>query len=630
MTDRNGERHNDTDFGSSQTKSSGTEAEKDDFWEIDMLLPRTRTAPRRAPGATDTTEITFGPVSSRIGESIAGFSDTEAVSDVPLNLNPKKNDVVVRHFIPPHSGEMKNAQTAPETPILNYEPEGSLIHRVRVFSWSSQYHYYRDFCADAARYLSEEPIEDGKPMSPVPFFSYVPQYSQMRKEQLMYYFYWRREFRRGNICHADDSYIYLYIYEILNTAGYETKPEDGLCTLYRLFRTYGKKSSQLTRLLSEWIVDYSLIFRLPVPENERAESDFPRMYGSTLKEFYMSSPVGGTEGYTDMLIRFCSAYDYRKSHFYTGSNRAYFDRFLPGSLAAVTRQYSDGTHLFAGMGMRDSHMIRNAFEQALCSYRIRYRIEIEYASFSRSHEMRYFVSDILKYTENRLRGYLRIKSRLSVYSLSVDVKKCIDRYCDESFPRAPTADPKRRKEEIPVYEKLYDLPKTPLSLSHAEEIELDSWETTRRLTEAFADKTDPLFADGLPGGDSASDVFPAATSPIVSKTEKNSENGKICEASEEELVPERSGATTESVLKRVLGEWYPFAVSAYLENVAEQQRFAAARGMFPDLVADRINELAADEFGDILLENSGEGYTVIEDYRSLFTGDGDLEKQSCD
>jgi hypothetical protein len=41
-------------------------------------------------------------------------------------------------------------------------------------------------------------------------------------------------------------------------------------------------------------------------------------------------------------------------------------------------------------------------------------------------------------------------------------------------------------------------------------------------------------------------------------------------------------------------------------------------GMLPDLIADRINEIAADETGDILLIDAGGGYEILDEYRDLF------------
>lgn len=561
-------------------------SERDDFWDIDMLIPKRTAAPRRAPGATDTTEISF---------SFQHMENDAIVRDAPLTQKIADTHVIVRHAVPQH-GYADPAEEIPRTPIVAYDSAQSLIHRVEIYPWSSKYHYYRDFCTDAARYIRMDASEDAVPY--VSFFSYVPQYSQLRKDQLRYYLYWRREFRKGNVLKTDDSYLYLYIYEIINTAGYETDPEEGIEMLFRLFYTYGRQNMRLSQLLSEWIVDFALIFRLSVPEWARREHDYHRAYRSALKEFYVSSSGDPVGGYADLLLRFSTAYDYRKSHFYKDSNTAYFDRFLPGALSAVLAQYSDGSHLFSNAGLRDSHMMRNAFEQALCSHRVRFRIEVDYASFSRSHEMRYLVSDILKYTENRLRAFLGIKSRLTVYSLSQDVKKCIDRYCDESFPHKSQVHTVRAAESIPSYERLYDLPETPLDLSNAAKIELDSWETTKRLTEAFSEESESAeVAVTVPSLESAEETMPAVLETPT------------------EIAPEAEAPASFSALFR---ELYPFLEAAYRSDYAAQQAFSAKIGMLPDLIADRINEIAADETGDILLIDAGGGYEILDEYRDLF------------
>lgn len=569
-------------------KAKGSTAQEyDDFGEIDMLLPKTRVAPRRAPGSTDTTEISFMP-------PVKDYTPkTEPpVTDSPFTLTPGKDDVIVRRVITP-TAVMTEKKV--EAPVIEYENEHSLVHRVRIFEWPNRYHYYRDFCRDAARYLHEE-IADETPFVSVPFFSYVPQYSQLTSAQKECYFRWRSAFRKGQIYKVDESYLYLYVYEILNLAGHEIPSEEGLNLLYRIFHAYGTEHARLSRLLTEWICDYSLIFHLSVPKEERLHKDYTRTYLSTLKEFYISSPTDHLEGYTELLLRFCSAYDYRKSHFYNDANKAYFDRYLPGALSSAISEFSSSHHLFSETGMRDSHMVRNAFEQALCSYRIRYRIEVDYASFSRSHEMRYLVAAILKHTENRLRGLLGIKSRLSVYSLPTDVRKSIDLYCDENFPRKSTLAVKTaRPEEIPAYEKLYDLPTTPLSIQHASEIELDSWETTRRLTEAFTDDVPEEKAEIVTMPPPVEAVPPIHPESSVEVSEEAEEVNFPCQ----------------------LREWIPFLKAVRDHDPVSVNRILREKGMLPDLAADCINEIAADALGDVLLYEGDNGYEIYEDYIAL-------------
>ena len=60
-----------------------------------------------------------------------------------------------------------------------------------------------------------------------------------------------------------------------------------------------------------------------------------------------------------------------------------------------------------------------------------------------------------------------------------------------------------------------------------------------------------------------------------------------------------------------------FLRAALEESASRQKAFAAAYGKPTDVIADEINELAADLLGDILLETDGIVYTVLEDYRDM-------------
>ena len=55
-------------------------------------------------------------------------------------------------------------------------------------------------------------------------------------------------------------------------------------------------------------------------------------------------------------------------------------------------------------------------------------------------------------------------------------------------------------------------------------------------------------------------------------------------------------------LGAALGEYLPFVLAALDGDVASERAFAAARGALTDAVADTVNDIAAGEFGDIILE----------------------------
>lgn len=530
----------------------------DDFWDIDALIP-----PRRAQHYahnTDTAEIVLEPL--------------QRDQDDSLNADSKPPE---RHYIPPYTEE--RLRKAPD-PDRMYEPQNSLITSVRLYKEKSQYRYYEDFVRDAKRLYAVKGVE----CPHVPFFSYVPQYSQMNRGQLEWYLWWRENFRRGEYLSTDYSYLLLYAYEVINLSD-KTEPEEGQNALCSLWLHYRDIFHQLDGNLPEWICDYSLMYQLPPPSGLSGQLLLAAISRCALKEFYITA--SGEEGLCRGLPVFCSNYDFHKSKFCTEENRALFERLIVGALLEIGRKTSKDGKLFGSSGMDASRMVRSAFSGALCAYHLKYRIAVEYTSFSCSHELRYLITDIIKYTENRIRAHLGIRSRLSVYALSVSVRKMLDAYLDPLLPRH-TIPSGAQEAEIPEYEKLYDLPKTPLSFSAAAQIERDSWDTTSRLVEAF-EEADP---SELPTPVLEEMLIPPSVAEI---TENNGSDDLFC----------------------AIKPYLRFLRAALSKDGGEQRALAQEMHSMPDVIADTVNELCAECTGDILLEECDGIYVVIEDYRSM-------------
>ena len=563
---------------------SAREKELDDFWDISALVPPKKAPTSRARASVEIAEITAPGKSEEQRET--ELSSTRLSRVAPAAPKPvaekTESDSVITRYIPPHSPEQNRQQPLPDE---EYTPQSGMLHRVRMYRWKTAYQYYEDFCRHAEAFLERR----AAPCPPVAFFSYVPQYAQMNRAQLNWYFYWRDCARRGEILPADYSYILLYVFEIINLADKidVSFGQRQLCALRTAFRgTYPR----LGHLLNEWICDYSLIHRLPPPDSE----DLQAVADCTLKEFYVPDTDASLR-YAHALMAFGSNYSYVKSKFAAGENRALYDRHMPGALQACIADSGEVGQRMAGAGLEETRLIRDAYVGALCSHRVKRRIEIDYCSFARSHELRILVTDIMKYTENKLRAYLGVKSRLGLYALPQTFRDCIDRYLQSALPskdRAMRAEPRQE------YEALYDAPKTAFSASHAAEIEAASWTTTDRLISAF-------------GEESVQDQ--SAEIPATAIPEPSS---KMIET-ETPLPAAESDAGEYALLKKELGDLAEF-VNFALNGAAQKQiAYARERGEMIDSLADRINEIAADILGDILLEEAENGgYTVLEDYRT--------------
>lgn len=543
--------------------------ELDKFWEIDDLIPK-----RRAPHYTadnETTEIELPPPNR------PNNAQPKSPTQEPI---PARDQSPKTRFIPPHGPEEE--RTRPQ-PMLEYTPDNALIRRVRIYPWKMEYRYYEGFLRDANRLYRVV----GEECQRVPFFSYVPQYAQMNRPQLEWYLWWRESARQGDYLDTDYSYVLLYVYEILNLSDVmdAARSQRILCELWLRYRSIYR---QLDSYLPDWICDYSLIHQLPSPDRSFGITVSDVMPHATLKEFFV--PSGGENGYLTALLAFCSNYDYRKSKFYTKENADLFDRVIPEAVGRVTKSLSQNGKLFATAGMDDSKMLRDAYSGGLCAYRNKRRIEVEYCSFSRSHELRFLITDVVKYTENKIRCAIGVRSRLSVYALPVPLRDLLDRYCEEALPRRSSCVSKKNDPEPAEYEHLYDLPRTELSLSHAVSIERASWETTERLVEAFEEENEDFEEKAV--------VIPVPSAEAVPTPE--APDSKNFSASSDPWEPYRA---------------YLSALCA--EDAAKAREAVLRAGLPEEVLADEINALAADLLGDILLEEADQGFSVIEDYLDM-------------
>ncbi len=667
-----------------------------DFWNLDDLLPPSKKVPASKGFSPDTSaveitvpagvlpgDITVNPVlapgtgatqpaapeeTAPARGTLTGTGGVFVDADVPLRERP----------VNPYAAK----EPPREEPETVYRPEHSLLHEVRIYPWRTAYTYYEQFRGHALKLHPRE----GSECAEVDFFSYMPQYTQLTREQLHYYLWWRTNFRKGIYLHAAFSYLLLYLYEQINLSG-KIPPEEGQQNILRLWLSYRGEHPRLDVLVREWLCDYSLLHRLPPPALPRALYG-ELLAGCRLKEFYVSGWQGAEEEVLAILL-FCNNYDYKKSKFYRADTAELYDRVLSGAVAAALsffREKNGGIGHSAGV----STITRDAFAGAVCSYRLKRRIEVDYASFSHTHELRYIMTDVLKYAENAIRAKISVKSRLTVYQISTELRRVLDAYLEGAIPQKAPARCEKKAE--PDYEKRYEIPVRPISPEHAAKIEAESWETTRRLVEAFGGDGEPTPEPPVTGNRTVATTAPPATEnqtapPEVTATEKRVDvppegtpageaGGKgtpravetpqnfLDSAKKAQNFPdsflsnenmffsgERSGvfekntsllsdktpenpaenvreapagttATSgkvkevlpESPLQKALGELAEFVRLAAAGDRAGERRFAAAHGLMPDALADRINTAACDILGDIILEDAGGYYTVIEDY----------------
>lgn len=87
------------------------------------------------------------------------------------------------------------------------------------------------------------------------FVRYFPTYQAMSDAQLRGYFSWRGKVRKGVVEKTSLSFVFVYIYELLNQIGVST-PEEGFHTLKNFWAAYRDIEPRIDNYAALWLKDY--------------------------------------------------------------------------------------------------------------------------------------------------------------------------------------------------------------------------------------------------------------------------------------------------------------------------------------------------------------------------------------
>ena len=512
---------------------------KDDFWDIASLLPKKADTPKKQP---------YGEVP---------LPEIKSDDETPEIESHAERDARVLHSV---SGDGANS-------IGEYFPrDNPFITRVRIFERRSHMRLFHGFKSDGAAWQALR----GTPCPYVPFFSFVPQYEQLNAAQKAYYLYFREEANKGNYIEAGQSYVFLYIFEILNLPDL-IPPKIGVLRLAKVWKEYRKTMPMLDKNLIPWLADYGLLHGVSCPRAILFPFLDEILAKSNLKEYYLGFEEDEKNSTVDALILLTSQYRYENSRYAQGEYALLFHTHIRQAASAVLR------HVFLDGGKIRYQTVSkrfDAFAGALWAGASRYELEVTYYSVTGTDDLKILMTAAVKYAENKLRAYLSVKSRLSVSCLPDHVRTLIDAYFERALP------PKSEKkvEERPSYEMMYEPLSVGVSTEDARAIEQSSWENTWRL---------------IPDSE-REEIF----SSLDNKTVENTETTQP-PSSDSVSLTEDQRAFLACLLR---GEQHG------------AHRLAKDTGVSYETLGEAINEYFADSLGDVVLEFTGDGYTVIPDY----------------
>ena len=526
------------------------ENERDDFWDLSKLVPKKKTM---SQFATKSPSVLYAPNSDTVEK-------------------PKRDDSERKLDL---SGVNLDAEAEIYTPKNH-----SLIKKVVIKKHLDRFDFYDSFRKAAIVYFDYKTDK----CDFVQYYSYMPQYSQLSPSQKSYYFYWRDMIRQGKFIKTDYSYLYLYVYEIINLPDL-IPPEDGLSILISLWREYRGPLPRLDLYFSIWVQDYCLIHKLPAPTERISDFIFDVISSSAFPEFYLSDWKCASEHGVVSILAYLSDYDYRRGKYADGNPDSSEDRrkrqaelykmHIESAMRIILFEIEHVISL-GGADASIKTLRRDAFPNSLCTHAVKRRLEIEYYSIGATSSLRIGITAAVRYAENKMRGLMGVKSRLAVKGLPDNYKAILDGYFEALEKRERRI---REEESVPEYERLYSAPKEKLSLKSADIIEASSWGTTERLV-AFDD-----FVDD------------AADEPLTVPSDADNTCTDTAEAAD------TYGLDNASL------DYLSHLIVCDASVGIQQSDFEL------EAIVERINEAFADNFGDIIIESDGFDFKIIDDYK---------------
>jgi hypothetical protein len=185
----------------------------------------------------------------------------------------------------------------------------------------------------------------------VPFQCYYSTYENMSNEQLRTYFSWRSKVRKGTVTNISASYVFVYIYELINNVGVKDC-FDAISKIIFLWKEYERYDKCLEKYLPRWIKDYFICedFRISF-------QDFTKIH--SLCQYYPEAFCDGTDQ-TKLLEQYNNIANYKilSSRFFSNDKREMLNNCLINVMENVYKYFEqngyDLTQIIFGHAQRQN------------------------------------------------------------------------------------------------------------------------------------------------------------------------------------------------------------------------------------------------------------------------------------
>lgn len=550
--------------------------------------------------------------SSSIFRSVIPFSSKPASESGAVQIPPRGT--------PQPSREKSTSSKQTHQDVYRPQPEFRL-------SFSSP---RGDFISEAKKHVNRTE----KQCKPVPFMQYWPSYSSMSNAQQKYYFYWRSQLRQGVRLPADTSYLFVYIYEVINMIGFDN-PREAFDHLVKFWGNYRKLVPKLDNYLPDWIADFIVVHNLP--------TDPLKWYGSIAKmgslsdeDLLIEAWLRSDDGYdvlsNDIIFRL-SDYNPTKSKFYKQQAVPVdMDNAYKKGIEAVDRYVKEqtGKSLFGVYQTARTRVIRRRpFASAVHAYSDN-EIKIATVHFWYGNEaLSESLKNIVKYTENVIREQNGYRYKLRDIDLEPQWELAIDSAFAVAIPKRDVEidlsavaqlqeDSKAIRERLIVDDssdtKEESSPKNDVNNEQLDpkfaRVELDMSEVAKLKidSEALRDKLiiedEWLEPEDAPATEEQKQVITANPGYLIRPDDAPED--QLTDLAEVATIMGKSTGTKSKVIAHMMtNDWR--CLTETIQTILDNE--------FANVVIDEINESAMDEIGDSLIFEEDNNWIILEEYR---------------
>lgn len=444
------------------------------------------------------------------------------------------------------------------------------------------------FLKDSLRYRHEK----GKKSNTIPFNTYFPTFQTLDPYRRDFYFYWRSEAVKGNFLPTELSYIFLFVYELVNY-GFSSDAAFNISMMENLYRQYIYRYPKLENYLPNWMADFLLEAGetelasewISLDNKENKEYRDLKLYDDSLKSLSMNS-----------WWKYIT--ERSRSPFLTKHKQKVYNAFKEATFF-LHLQYKEtsGEGIFEKMfPLQKVGMPRQLYVSCLVERTVSFEnLMVERRVFDQNYGL--FLSELMRVCENVVRKQAGEENLLTIRNERISEKLAneVSSYLEElehrsRFKKVADGSSSDKGSFIPPPET--EKVEVVLDFNRIETLKEESDEFQKIYEDKYGDETEEV-------------LFPKKETLNISDTP----------VIETVFVPEKEEDTSSFVLSlSPLEKEFLCLYRNQRLTVEETKSFLKQKGMMFGTFLINLNEKAEEHLGDILLEEDEDELDITEEF----------------